>query len=60
MSVRCKLGLHKWGEWREVDNHLEKKCQRCGKVEAKYPPIETVIVKCACSILKKYIELKRR
>jgi len=30
---------HRFSEWIEVENHLERECLRCGKVQVKYPPL---------------------
>jgi len=34
MKLRC-IFSHRWGEWREVGHHLERKCSRCGETDAK-------------------------
>ena len=57
-DIRCLLGHHKFSEWVEVDNHLERECLRCPKVEAKYPPPEVLIAKIAADFLWKYYMLK--
>ena len=51
--IRCLLGYHRFSEWTEVENHLERKC-RCGKVEAKYPDPLTSIAKIASGLIWKY------
>ena len=53
-DLRCLLGCHKFSEWIEVERHLERECPRCGKVEAKYPPIEVLLAKIASDFLWKY------
>ena len=41
MTLRCKLGFHKWGKWRGVplarSNVIdkEKKCKLCGEIKRK-------------------------
>lgn len=42
-DIRCMLGRHKFSEWIEVGNHLERECLRCTEVEAKYPELLTSI-----------------
>lgn len=53
-SIKCLLGYHKFSEWIEVGNHLERECLRCGKVEAKYPDPLTSIAKIASGLIWKY------
>ena len=54
--IRCLLGFHKFSEWIEVENHLERECLRssCGEVEVKYPDPLTSIARIASSLIWKY------
>ena len=53
-DIRCMLGRHKFSEWIEVGNHLERECLRCPQVEAKYPELSTVLAGLAADMLWKY------
>lgn len=53
-DIRCLLGRHKFSEWIEVENHLERECLRCEKVEAKYPPLVSLLAKIATDLIWKY------
>jgi len=54
--IRCLLGYHKFSEWAEVENHLEREClcPGCGEVEVKYPDPLTSIAKIASGLIWKY------
>jgi len=53
-DLRCIFGKHKFSEWIEVENHLEKECFRCAEVETKFPDVLTVLINVASRILLKY------
>lgn len=54
---RCLLGHHNFSEWIEVENHLERECLGCGKMEVKYPDPLIGIAKIASGLIWKYYEL---
>ena len=53
-DIRCILGRHKFSEWIEVENHLERECLRCPHVEVKYPELSTVLASIAVDLFWKY------
>jgi len=55
-DIRCILGRHKFSEWIEVGNHLERECLRCGVVDAKYPDPLTSIAKIVAGLIWKFYE----
>ena len=50
-DIRCLLGRHKFGDWIEVRCHLERSCERCDKVEAKYPDPLVMLMKLGLEFL---------
>lgn len=53
-DIRCLLGRHRFSEWVEVGNHLERACLRCGCVEAKYPDPIVMLATVAADLFWKY------
>lgn len=53
-NLRCLLGRHKFSEWIEVENHIERECLRCPKVEAKYPDPIVMLANIASDLIWKY------
>jgi len=56
MKFKCRLGFHKFTKWFEVRNHIQRECLNCGKVQAKYPPLDWILAKFLCDIAVKTLE----
>ena len=41
-KLLCRLGWHKWGEWREAPTLYYRECKRCGETQIadKYPDFD--------------------
>ncbi len=58
-DIRCLFGRHKFTDWFEVGNHLERECPRCGKAEAKYPNPIVMLASLASKVLLKSLEIRQ-
>ena len=58
-DIRCMLGSHHFGDWIEVESHLERRCLRCGETEVKYPDPLVLLVKMGLTYLW-YSEFHRK
>ena len=52
------FGRHKFTDWFEVGNHLERECPRCGKAESKYPDPIVMLANLASKIWLRHQEIK--
>lgn len=58
MNIQCRLGFHSYGEWESVGFHLERRCRRCPKTEARYPHPDAVLIQMVGRIVLRYLEHK--
>ena len=58
-DIRCLLGRHRFSDWVEVENHLERRCQRCPHVEVKYPDPLSVLIKLGVELGWSYFYYKK-
>ena len=54
MNIKCFFG-HKFGEWQKVDEHLERKCLRCGEQEAKVPPWQSILTNALANLVAEFV-----
>lgn len=57
MKIKCFFG-HKFDEWQKVDEHLERKCFRCGKQEMKFPPWQSILIKALANLVTEFVVQK--
>ncbi len=65
MTIICLFFGHRWSDWEEVKNHLERECFRCPKIEAKYRKFTKydfygLLVKEGIHLAHRYLDCKSR
>lgn len=59
MNLKCVLLGHRFGDWTEVKNHLERRCQRkgCGHIDARFPSLAELLTQFLCECARKGLDV---